>query len=189
MVNADFFPSFFFPPSVTFHFIFQEIRKAISNEKSNPSVSTHFPAQRPHAPTHPHTSFPPKHSPGPAEPVSRQRFSLASPISEHPASPASPAPDPVPPSTSLLRRQTHFLAHPSRGNRMWISVPKHARTTAPATPVWLHRAACVLVGHTVDFCGKVLALPGMAGRGWELALAIDTDLPKLVLCQVSHSLL
>lgn len=91
-------------------FILQEIRKAVSNEKkSNPSVSTHSPAQRPHTPTHPHTSFPPKCSPSPAEPVSRQHFSLASPVSTHHTSPASPNPAPIPPSTSPLCRQTHFL--------------------------------------------------------------------------------
>lgn len=158
-------------------------------KKSNPSVSTHSPAQRAHAPTHPHTSFPPKHSPGPAKPISRQHFSLSSPIPEHPASPAGPAPDPIPPSASPRCRRTHFLAHPSRGNRMCVSVPKHAQTAAPATPVRLHRATCVLVGRAVCFRGQVSAVPGTAGRSRQLALAIDTDLPKLVLCQVSCSLL
>lgn len=72
---------------------------------------------------------------------------------------------------------------------MCISVPKHAGTAAPAVPGRLHRAACVLVGRTVGFCGKVLAGPGVLGRGWELALATDSDLPKTVECEVSHSLL
>lgn len=69
---------------------------------------------------------------------------------------------------------------------MWVSVPKHAQPAAPAAPVRLHRAACVVVGHTVCFCGQDLAVPATAGRNRELALAIDTNLPKLVLCQVSH---
>lgn len=72
---------------------------------------------------------------------------------------------------------------------MCVLVPKHAGTAAPAAPGRLHRAACVLVARTVGFCGKVLAGPGVLGRGWELALATDTDLSKMVECEVSDSLL
>lgn len=185
-----FFPLFFlFYPLVTFHFKIQEIGKVISKEKNQTLLFPHTP--QPSVLTRQHTHIPAflPNSPGSAEPVSRQRFSLASPTAEHPTFPASPAPRPIPPSTSPLRRQTRFLARPSRGNRMWVSVPKHARPAAPAAPVRLHRAACVLLGHTVCFCGQDLAVPATAGRSWELALAIDTDLPKLVLCQVSHFLL
>lgn len=102
-------PPPFFPLLIMFHFIRQESRNAISNEKIKPFCFNTLPAQHPHAPAHLHSSFSPKHSPGPADPISRQRSPLAGPISQHPASPGSPAPSPIPPSTSPLHSKHIFF--------------------------------------------------------------------------------
>lgn len=60
-------------------------------------------------------------------------------------------------------------AQPACGNRMCVSVPKHAQTHMPETSVPPHRAACVSLLRTSDFCWKGLALL----RGCQAWLWLD----------------
>lgn len=66
-----------------------------------------------------------------------------------------------------LCRETQ--AQPACGNRMCVSVPKHAQTHMPETSVPPHRAACVSLVRTSDFCWKDLALL----RGCQAWLWLD----------------
>lgn len=153
-------------------------------KKSNPSVSTHSPAQCPHALTHLHTSFSPKHSPGPAEPIFRQHPPLASPV----CLPASPTPSPFchPHPLSTGKHIFFHIHHVEVGCAFWCQ-NTHGRLRQQRLHGCTELLLCWWIA--VGFCGMVLAVPGRMGRSQELALAINTDLLRLVWCQVSHSLL
>lgn len=168
-----------------FHFILRESRDAISNEKIKPFCFNTLTSSKSSCTNTPTYQLFSQTQPWP----SRAHFQAALTLGQAslPPLPAPlPAPSRHPHPLSTGKHIFLHIHHVEVGCAFWCQ-NTHGRLRQQRLHGCTELLLCWWI--TVGFCGTVLAVPGMVGRSQELALAISTDLLKLVWCQVSHSLL